>query len=105
MCKCVCVCVCVCLTGLDFEDRIRMNEAGNTKFNFLKPNDPYHAYYRHKITEIQEGVAQEAAAASSQQAQVVCVCVCVCVVCLSLCLLILCLSFSLCLSLYLSAAT
>ena len=54
--------------GLEFEDRIRINEAGNTKFNFLKPNDPYHAYYRHKITEIQEGVAQEAAA--MQQAQV-----------------------------------
>ena len=56
-------------TGLEFEDRIRINEAGNAKFNFLKPNDPYHAYYRHKITEIQEGVAQEAAAAA-QQAQV-----------------------------------
>lgn len=54
--------------GLEFEDRIRINEAGNTKFNFLKPNDPYHAYYRHKITEIQEGVAQEAAA--MKQAQV-----------------------------------
>ena len=58
------------MSGLEFEDRIRINEAGNTKFNFLKPNDPYHAYYRHKITEIQEGVAQEAAAAASQQAQV-----------------------------------
>lgn len=54
--------------GLEFEDRIRINEAGNAKFNFLKPNDPYHAYYRHKITEIQEGVAQEAAA--MKQAQV-----------------------------------
>lgn len=59
------------LIGLEFEDRIRVNEAGNTKFNFLKPNDPYHAYYRHKITEIQEGVAQEvAAAAAAQQSQV-----------------------------------
>ena len=48
--------------GLEFEDRIRINEAGNSKFNFLKPSDPYHAYYRHKIKEVQEGVAQEAAA-------------------------------------------
>ena len=53
--------------GPEFEGRIRLNEAGNTKFNFLNPHDPYHAYYRHKIVEIQEGVAQEAAAAASQQ--------------------------------------
>ena len=67
------------LAGLEFEDRIRINEAGNTKFNFLKPNDPYHAYYRHKITEIQEGVAQEAAAAAaSQQAQVCPLSLCEC---------------------------
>jgi len=36
-----------------------MNEAGNTKFNFLNRHDPYHAYYQHKINEIKEGVAQE----------------------------------------------
>lgn len=28
------------------------NEANNAKFNFLKPGDPYHAYYQHKIKEI-----------------------------------------------------
>ncbi len=40
-----------------------MNEAGNSKFNFLNSHDPYNAYYQHKIKEIQEGVAQEKAAA------------------------------------------
>ena len=42
--------------GPEFEGRIRLNEAGNTKFNILNPHDPYHAYHRHKIVEIQEGV-------------------------------------------------
>lgn len=41
--------------GPEFEERIRLNEAGNTKFNFLNAGDPYHAYYEHKIKEIQEG--------------------------------------------------
>ena len=50
-------------TGPEFEERIRLNEAGNPKFNFLALHDPYHAYYEHKIKEIREGVAQEAAAA------------------------------------------
>ena len=59
--------LCMYALGPEFEGRIRLNEAGNTKFNFLNPHDPYHAYYRHKIVEIQEGVAQEAAAAASQQ--------------------------------------
>ena len=51
--------------GLVFEERIKLNEANNTKFNFLNKHDPYHAYYEHKIKEIKEGVAQEQAA--SQQ--------------------------------------
>ena len=49
--------------GPEFEDRIRLNEAGNTKFNFLNRHDPYHSYYQHKINEIKEGVAQEQLAA------------------------------------------
>ena len=49
--------------GPEFEERIRLNEAGNAKFNFLSLHDPYHAYYEHKIKEIREGVAQETAAA------------------------------------------
>ena len=50
-------------TGPEFEERIKLNEAGNTKFNFLNKTDPYHAYYEHKIKEIMEGVAQEQMAA------------------------------------------
>ena len=64
--------------GPEFEGRIRLNEAGNTKFNFLNPHDPYHAYYRHKIVEIQEGVAQEAAATQQQTGLKVCTHVCTC---------------------------
>ncbi|XP_065902944.1 splicing factor 3A subunit 1-like [Dysidea avara] len=52
----------VARNGLQFQERIRLNEAGNTKFNFLNPTDPYHAYYMHKINEIREGkVVQDAA--------------------------------------------
>jgi len=29
----------------------------------LNPNDPYHAYYRHKVSEFKEGKAQEPSAA------------------------------------------
>lgn len=54
-------------TGPEFEERIKLNEAGNPKFNFLGITDPYHAYYEHKIKEIKEGVAQEMAAAAQQQ--------------------------------------
>ena len=43
---------------MEFEERIKLNEAGNNKFNFLTHTDPYHAYYRHKIKEIQEGVCE-----------------------------------------------
>ncbi len=48
----------VTYTGPEFEGRIRQNEAGNPKFNFLNNTDPYHAYYQHKIKEIQEGVGE-----------------------------------------------
>ncbi len=41
--------------GIEFEQRIRANEADNKKFNFLNPGDPYHAYYQHKIKEAKEG--------------------------------------------------
>jgi splicing factor 3A subunit 1 len=45
----------VARNGPDFEVRIRQNEQDNSKFNFLSPGDPYHAYYRNKVKEIQEG--------------------------------------------------
>ena len=38
--------------GPEFEHRILANEANNAKFNFLKPGDPYNAYYQHKIKQI-----------------------------------------------------
>lgn len=45
----------VARNGPEFEARIRQNELGNPKFNFLSSGDPYHAYYRHKVNEFREG--------------------------------------------------
>ncbi|GBP52508.1 Splicing factor 3A subunit 1 [Eumeta japonica] len=45
----------VARNGPEFEARIRQNELGNPKFNFLNSGDPYHAYYQHKVKEIKEG--------------------------------------------------
>lgn len=45
----------VARNGPEFEARIRQNELGNPKFNFLSTGDPYHAYYRHKVNEFREG--------------------------------------------------
>ncbi|XP_055551793.1 splicing factor 3A subunit 1 [Wyeomyia smithii] len=45
----------VARNGPEFESRIRQNELGNPKFNFLSLGDPYHAYYQHKVREIREG--------------------------------------------------
>lgn len=45
----------VARNGPEFEARIRQNELGNPKFNFLSPGDPYHAYYRHKVNEFRDG--------------------------------------------------
>ncbi|TPX39254.1 hypothetical protein SeMB42_g06392 [Synchytrium endobioticum] len=39
--------------GPGFEDRIREHEKHNPKFSFLNSNDPYRAYYEHKIREWQ----------------------------------------------------
>jgi len=52
----------VARNGPEFETRIRQNEINNPKFNFLTLNDPYHAYYRHKVKEFQEGRGQEPSA-------------------------------------------
>ncbi len=45
----------VARNGPEFEEKIRQNEITNAKFNFLNPSDPYHAYYQHKVKEIEEG--------------------------------------------------
>ncbi|XP_034941201.1 splicing factor 3A subunit 1 [Chelonus insularis] len=49
----------VARNGPEFESRIRQNELGNAKFNFLNFGDPYHAYYQHKVKEFKEGKGQE----------------------------------------------
>ncbi|KAL3698045.1 hypothetical protein R1sor_012121 [Riccia sorocarpa] len=41
----------VARNGPEFEKRILANEKGNVKFNFLKAEDPYHAYYQHRVSE------------------------------------------------------
>lgn len=45
----VAVCAVLC-TGAEFEARILASEANNVKFNFLQPTDPYHAYYRMRVS-------------------------------------------------------
>ncbi|CAH1099665.1 unnamed protein product [Psylliodes chrysocephalus] len=49
----------VARNGPEFEARIRQNELGNPKFNFLNGGDPYHAYYQHKVKDFREGKGQE----------------------------------------------
>lgn len=49
----------VARNGPEFESRIKQHEAGNPRFNFLTPTDPYHAYYQHKVKDFAEGKAQE----------------------------------------------
>ena len=49
----------VARNGPEFESRIRQNELGNPKFNFLNTGDPYHSYYQHKVKEFKEGKGQE----------------------------------------------
>ena len=48
----------VARNGDEFESRIQANQANNPKFNFMKPQDPYHAYYRSKVKDFREGRAQ-----------------------------------------------
>ncbi|BES95762.1 splicing factor 3A subunit [Nesidiocoris tenuis] len=52
----------VARNGPEFESRIRQNELGNPKFNFLNGGDPYHAYYQHKVKDFKEGKGVEPAA-------------------------------------------
>lgn len=49
----------VAKNGAEFEKRILANEASNVKFNFLKPGDPYHAYYQQKVAELRDGPKPE----------------------------------------------
>ena len=47
----------VARNGPSFESKVKDAEANNSKFNFLNPHDPYHAYYLHKVKEFMEGKA------------------------------------------------
>ena len=52
----------VAKNGKSFEQRILNSSEGQTaKFNFMKPFDPYHAYYEMKIREGEEGVSSNGA--------------------------------------------
>ncbi|KAF6206363.1 hypothetical protein GE061_017596 [Apolygus lucorum] len=51
----------VARNGPEFESRIRQNELGNPKFNFLNSGDPYHAYYQHKVKDFKDGKGIEPA--------------------------------------------
>lgn len=43
----------VAKNGIEFENKIKEKEATNIKFAFLNPADPYHAYYKHKVKEVE----------------------------------------------------
>jgi len=47
------------LLGMEFEKRIMASEANNVKFNFLTPTDPYHAYYRMRVSTAAESYKQQ----------------------------------------------
>lgn len=49
------------------EDKIREGQRSDPKFSFLNPADPYHAYYRDKMTRVMQG-EQEAAPETSSGA-------------------------------------
>ena len=49
----------VARNGVEFENRIRANEQGNSKFKFLDADNPYHTYYQSKVKEFKEGVTTE----------------------------------------------
>ncbi|CAM9135276.1 unnamed protein product, partial [Choristocarpus tenellus] len=45
----------VAKNGKSFEDRIQSSEEGKSaKFNFMRPHDPYYAYYEFKIRDFEE---------------------------------------------------
>ncbi|KAI1303530.1 SF3a splicing factor complex subunit [Mortierella claussenii] len=48
-------------SGAILEERLRQSEKHNSKFCFLNPTDPYHAYYAFKIKEAKSGKAPKAA--------------------------------------------
>lgn len=49
----------VARNGIEFEIKIKEKEINNPRFSFLSPLDPYHAYYRKKVTEFESGETTE----------------------------------------------
>src|SRR6218665_982622 len=58
----------VARNGQEFATKIQQNEANNMKFNFLKPGDPYHAYYQFKVKEYIDGLSGPTGDAQQPQA-------------------------------------
>ncbi|TFK26425.1 hypothetical protein FA15DRAFT_667517 [Coprinopsis marcescibilis] len=46
-----------------FEEKIREGQRNDPKFSFLNPQDPYHAYYRHKLDRVAAGETEDENAA------------------------------------------
>merc|ERR1719284_621401 len=46
----------VALNGNIFEEKILAQNKGNTKFSFLVSTDPYHLYYKTKLTKLNESI-------------------------------------------------
>jgi hypothetical protein len=40
---------------MDFAEKIRKEKEGETKFNFLNPSNPYHAFFLHKVEDFKSG--------------------------------------------------
>ncbi|CAN0488541.1 unnamed protein product [Ectocarpus sp. 12 AP-2014] len=61
----------VAKNGKSFEERIQASEEGKSaKFNFMRPHDPYYAYYEFKIRDFEEnGDAPRAAPAKAATAE------------------------------------
>eukprot|EP00038_Savillea_parva_P024399 m.43919 g.43919 ORF g.43919 m.43919 type:complete len:786 (-) comp6463_c0_seq1:156-2513(-) len=49
----------VAKNGLEFAQRIAAERAGQAKFRFLQPDNPYHVYFKYKIDLIRDGKEDE----------------------------------------------
>lgn len=47
----------VAKNGSAFEEIVAKSEANNPKFSFMKPNDPYRAYFEQKVIEFAKGIS------------------------------------------------
>lgn len=57
--------------GMEFEKRILANEKNNVKFNFLVPHDPYHAYYKLRVSGTGRPIAWHRLLPAGRQACVI----------------------------------